>query len=332
MQRPTAVWPVLVALLAAVPAAAAESDKIRGITLSTHRSGQEWASDEIGPTLDDLRALGANWVAIHPYARIGEDGSVRFAAFDPGQPPPQLTRPIAEAHARGLKILVTPHLAYWGSPFSWRGEIEFDSEEEWQRFFDQYRRWLVAVAEACSGADALSLGNELDRTIAREREWREIIAAVRERTRAPLTYGANWSDYRNVPFWDAVDAIGIQAYFPLSETDDPSEDDLRRAWSERMAELRSFAVAHDKYLVFTELGYNRSWDAARRPWDYRVDGPEAGELQRRLTRVALEAIDREQRVVGVFLWKWFPRPRSMGRDFQLADPQMQQVIRTAWRR
>jgi hypothetical protein len=53
-------------------------------------------------------------------------------------------------------------------------------------------------------------------------------------------------------------------------------------------------------------------------------------VQERCMRIALEAIEAEPRVVGSFLWKWFPRPFSVGRNFQLATPGMSAAIREAW--
>jgi homoserine trans-succinylase len=32
-----------------------------------------------------------------------------------------------------------------------------------------------------------------------------------------LTYAANWDDFDKVPFWNELDYIGIDAYFPLSD-------------------------------------------------------------------------------------------------------------------
>jgi hypothetical protein len=282
-------------------------------------------------TLDDIRAVGAGWVAIHPYAGIDEDGSVRFRELDPENPPAYLTRPIQEAHARGMKIAIMPHLAYWGSSFRWRGAIEFRTDAEWERFFDGYERWIVTVARACRGADGFVVGNELDRTVSREKEWRRIIASVRAVTPAALSYAANWSDYRCVPFWDALDAIGIQAYFPLAKGSRPSVAAVEAAWRGRMKELHAFAVAHNRTIVFTELGYNRSFDAAQAPWEYRSDGPEAEPFQAALLETALRCIDAEPAVAGVFLWKWFPNPRPVGRNFQLATPRLKKAIAEAWR-
>ena len=47
-------------------------------------------------------------------------------------------------------------------------------------------------------------------------------------------------------------------------------------------------------------------------------------------RVALAAIESEPAVLGVFLWKWFLPPRTVGRNFQLATPEIKRVIRERW--
>ncbi len=325
---------LLLALLATLPPAVAPAaaEKIRGVVISTHTSGHEWGSDAIATTIEDIRAVGAGWVSTHPYAGIRADGTVRFRDFDPENPPAHIVRPIREAHRLGLKILIKPHLAYWGSPFRWRGEIEFETPEQWERFFDDYERWIVKLARACREADGFVIGTELDRTLGHERRWRRIVARVRKATPVPLTYAANWSDYRTVPFWDALDTIGIQAYFPISDGDAPDTAALERGWRRRMAELAEYSRSERRPVLFTELGYNRSLDAARRPWEARVDGPEAEALQEACLRVALRAIEAEPAVAGVFLWKWFPNPHPVGRNFQLATPQLKQTIAEVWKR
>lgn len=334
---------LLAATLLLVQPAPAAAEAVRGITVSTHRGGQEWGSDAIGPTFAEIAELGAGWVAIHPYARIDEDGSVRFRPIDPAAPPEHVVRPIREAHRLGLKILIKPHLAYWGSPFSWRGEIRFEEEAAWRRFWTGYREWIVALAAVSREADAFAVGTELDQTLDHQEEWRRLIAEVRRVTPAPLTYAANWSHYREVGFWDALDTIGIQAYFPLIEvTGEPAErpataataptaDELAAGWRRTMAELAAYSVAQDRHIVFTELGYNRSFAAPHQPWAYRTDGPEAEGVQAACLAAALAAIEGEPRVVGSFLWKWFPQPRQVGRNFQLATPAIRAVIRDAWR-
>jgi len=328
---------VLVCLLSGVvsadggaPTAPAFPTSIRGVTISTHRSGQEWGSDQMLPTMEQLRDLGVEWIAIHPYAGIRPDGTVRvFRSVDPAAPAAELTRPIREAHALGLKILIKPHLAYWGS-FTWRGEIGFDDDEAWERFWSGYRAWIVAVATITRDADGFVVGTELAKTLDQKERWLEIIEAVREVTPAPLTYAANWDRYESVSFWEALDAIGIQAYFPLVDDEEPANPQtVRDGWAGWAEKLKAYSRAQGRPVLLTELGYNHSANTAREPWSSATD--DGGEsLQALCTRIALETVERESAILGSFLWKWFPEPRPAGRNFRLATPEMRGVIRDAW--
>ena len=312
-------------------AESADAQPVRGVTISTHTSGRDWGTDDIVPTLREIRDTGANWVAIHPYAWIRANGEVEARDLSLDDPPAHVVRPIREAHALGLKILIKPHLGYWGSPFSWRGEIEFDRDEEWARFWRDYRRWIVTLAKMCADADGFVVGTELDRTLSHEDRWRELIAEVRSVSGAPLTYAANWTHYRVVPFWDALDVIGIQAYFPLTEQSEPSADVLAQAWRDRMTDLRGYAQDQGRDIVFTELGYNRSFLAPSRPWESQTDGPEAMPLQLECMRTALAAVEAEPAVIGSFLWKWFTWPNRRGGNFRVDTPEMRRLLGEQWK-
>ena len=305
-------------------------EPVRGVIISTHTDGSDWGSPAMRSTMEEIRTVGAGWVSTHPYGWIRANGAIRFHEFDPEHPPAHIAHPIAEAHALGLKILIKPHLGYWGSAFSHRGEIRFHSEESWNRFFRDYERWITLMAEACRHADAFVVGTELDGTIQHVDRWRRIIAEVRKRTGAPLTYAANWTDYRKVEFWDDLDVIGIQAYFPLTHRPDPDSLAIAEGWRGVMAELREFASRENRRIAFTELGYNRSYSAPVEPWAYRVDGEDAVRVQVLCMRIALDAVEREPAVVGAFLWKWFPNPYPVGRNLQLATPEMRRAILEIW--
>jgi len=316
---------------------------IHGITVSTPRGSSMWASDEMVATLDELAGLGANWVAIHPYARIDADGTVRWRRRTPAddrpagtrpEAPEWLRRPIREAHRRGLKILIKPHLAYWRT-WEWRGDIAFDSAAAWDRFFTSYEAWIVELATFSQDADAFVVATELEATVHHEATWRRIIARVRQRHPGPLTWAANWDGYRKIAFWDALDWVGIQAYFPLVEeagraSGEPSDAEVVAGWRRIMEEVREFAARTDRPVVFTELGYNASPVAAHQPWDYSVRAePESEDLQARCMRAALRAVGAEPSVLGAFLWKWFPGDHTP-RDFVLSSPGMRRLISEHW--
>ncbi len=301
--------------------------EVRGVTVSCQTWGWEWGTDDMARTLDTLVGLGVNWIAFHPYAGIAADGTV---SWDTKEPRPEwITRPIEMAHARGMKVMVVPHLAHWGSGFSWRGDIRFSDEASVARFFSTYDAWIVQVAAASAGADAFVVGSELDQTVKHEAEWRRTITAVRSAFPGLLTYGANWDRFEQVPFWDALDAIGVQAYFPVGSAGETSVDALRAGWSGPMEQVRAVAARTGKPVVFTELGYDDGLAASSRPWENGRDGAEGEAVQRACLRAALAEIAEDPVVRGAFLWKWFPGDAPSS-DFGLARDDLRAVVREAW--
>jgi len=311
---------------------------VRGMTISCQGWGAEWGTPGFDAELEDLRAMGGNWVAIHPYASIQADGTVRDRGdLDAEAPPDWLARPLSAARERGLALLVKPHLAYWRSPFAWRGDITFAEPEARARFWRTYSAWIVALARSTRGADAFCVGTELDRMLADEAEWRALVARVRAVTDARLTYAANWDRYGEVRFWDALDAIGVQAYFPLVEGvvegEETGEAALRAGWSRVLSPLRELSERTGKPVVFTELGYSDSPAAALRPWeDPPRGGPRAPELQARCLATALRVLAEEREWLrGAFLWKWFVgESRHRAEGFYLDRPVLRDVLRTGW--
>ena len=308
---------------------------VRGITISCQSYGPEWGTPGFEDELVELQELGANWVAIHPYAGISADGTVAHRGGREGVPE-WLRKPVRVARERGMRIFVKPHIAYWGSPFSWRGEIEFQDPEKRRRFFTTYSEWILSLSSALTEADAFSVGTELDKLIEHEAQWRELIAKVRGTTRAKLTYAANWPDYQRVGFWDALDAVGVQAYFPLVAEGELPRGDARiyEGWSRVLDPLRELSEQTGKPVIFTELGYNISLEAASRPWEYASargeDRKAALALQESCFRVALGVLERERAWLrGAFLWKWFvgEAPRA---NFLLDTPEVRRVIAGAW--
>jgi hypothetical protein len=281
-------------------------------------------------TMVHLRSLGADSISIHPYASIRDDGRLVVHGQDPADPPEWITRPIEEAHRLGLTIMIKPHLAYWGSGFSWRGEIAFDDPAQLDRFFTDYTAWIADLAQIAADADVFVVGTELDRLTQYEQRWRDVIAAVRSRYPGPITYAANWDAYERTPFWDALDYVGVQAYFPvLREGTEPTDEALVAGWAGITRKLARFSARTGRPILLTELGYNRSARAPYEPWRYVQGGDGAEDIQERTLAVALRAVQAEPSIAGAFLWKWFPAEIQSG-DFLLSEPRLQEVIHREW--
>ncbi|MEM7624340.1 MAG: hypothetical protein AAF333_01795 [Planctomycetota bacterium] len=304
----------------------------RGVVVSCYRWGPgEWDGPDMPPLLDELKILGVTAMQIHPYAGIARDGTVNYRR---GPVTPATLLPNQWAGQRGMTTFLKPHLAYWGSGFPWRGEITFGDETQWQRFFRGYTDFIVHQAELAeqAGVDKFAVGTELRKTLHREADWRDVIAAVRGVYTGDLTYAANWDEVQDVPFWDALDLLGVQCYFPLSDKRSPTEAELIAGWAQVMDQLRGFSAAHGKPVLLAELGYAESEAAAIEPWsDTRVGDRDAGAaLKLRCMKVALDQIEAQPWITGVYLWKWFPGDRDHRDEFVLQYDAMRDVIRGAW--
>ena len=318
---------------------------IQGMTISCQTWGWEWGTDGFGEELDALQAMGVNWIAIHPYGGLREDGSISYRAFDSQESseidaaPTWLTRPIREAKARGMGIMIKPHIAYWGSPFSWRGEITFGDAEADARFWASYRKWILDLASVCADADAFIVGTELELQLHRDAEWRKLIRDVRAVTDANLSYCSNWDSFERVSFWDDLDAIGVQAYFPVQPSNVepggiPAARDIRAAWEPWLARLKKTSEATGKNVFFGELGYDRVESAAARPWEgvsrTRPSSKKGELLQERCLNVAFEVMETNKDWLrGAFLWKWFVGSARYA-NFELAREETREIIKKGW--
>jgi hypothetical protein len=304
----------------------------KGMTVSCQTWGIEWQMPEMESTLDELKSLGVNSIAIHPYAQIREDGQV-ISGRRAGTSTTHITTPLRWAHERGLAAMLIPHIAYWGTKFSWRGEINFATTQEWDRFFADYETWIVQMATLAESehAEIFCVGLEFTYPQKYEARWRKIIAAVRAVYHGKVTYGANWNEYADVKFWDALDYVGVLAYFPLTKTTDPGAAEILAAWEKRCAELEQFSKQTGKQFLFVEIGYNESARAAAEPWAFKTGGEHASEIQQRCVDAALDLPLRHPFLAGMFWWKWFPEiPHHEQENYCLQTPAIKALIAKHW--
>jgi len=135
-----------------------------------------------------------------------------------------------------------------------------------------------------------------------------------------------------VPFWDAVDLIGVHAYFPLTESSAPDRQQLWQAWDQPLNQLRRLSERYgNKPVLFAEIGYPRSATAASAPWvAHNDDRLQVRTLRRTLVEVALQRIEPEPFVEGMFWWKWIPWDDRWDRDFSMKDGETRQALERHW--
>lgn len=128
-------------------------------------------------------------------------------------------------------------------------------------------------------------GNPPTRALNRRRAvyeafWRRLVAEVRERYRGPVTYAANFDAVEEVGFWDALDAVGVNAYYSLSRwglQGAALDRELVASWRDvarRLQEVarRAGSPGPPRPVLFFELGWTGKAGSTVRPYSYhRVD-------------------------------------------------------------
>ncbi len=272
----------------------------RGISFS-HEVGGGWGygSDRATEELAKIRALGANSVAIVPYAytRAPEDVAFNFSSDVSDA---RVTRAIEQAKREGLHVMLKPQL--WSRGFT--GNIVFEDKATFERWFAHYRRWLSHYARLAElhGVDLLVIGTELGGVTPHEAAWRALIRDLRRVYHGRLTYAAHWDrEFEAVAFWDALDYIGVNFYFPLADAGETPHRDSRQvqAVAERLGEL---AARYRKPVLLTEVGYPAAATSATKPCveSGRLDNS----LQQRCYEVVFETFYDQPWLAGLYWWKW----------------------------
>lgn len=270
-----------------------------------------------------VAAQGVNWISQTPFGwQRGHDNPEIGHQIENqngwwGERDEGLIKTTQFAKAKGIKTILKPHIWLRDEGGKWRGEIAMKTEEDWQKWFKDYETFILHYAQLAEEhqMEMLCIGTELHQTcVQREDDWRKLITKIRAVYSGPLTYAANFSgEYQEVSFWDELDYIGVQGYFPLTDRTDPSIEDLRNGWKQPLAELQAFSNQYQKPILFTEIGYKSTKDAGISPWtwpqqldrDKRAD-IYSEDMQAKLYEAMMQEVMSAPFIAGIHIWKWYP--------------------------
>lgn len=317
-----------------------EIGAVRGVTIgpieSSQQPGRGYGSAATEETLDEMVRLGATWVSVTPFGRIWD---LKSTTIDPVFEAPYrqnaegITKLVEMAHARGLRVLLIPHL--WVETGGWRAHIDPGTEEGWTTYIANYTDFVLRWAKVAEAAhvDAVSIGVEcLSWSTQRGADWSRLIRRVRDNFSGLLTYSANWDEAEHVIFWDQLDFIGINAFYPLAHDNNPDLESyvkqtiavenfyslghelkpasaIYRMNAQQIAHwLRSWVSVLDMPLVFVEIGYTSRAHSAIEPWkwpDHMVDVKIDEAEQARGLQALFDAFLPHPWFSGFFLWRYY---------------------------
>lgn len=289
----------------------APKNKINGISFVAPRN--EINSDELKP----LQSINTGWIAVTPYAFVRpEVGEVTFnhSRQHWGESFHGVAKTVEMAHEMNIKVMVKPHV--WVRGQGWAGDFQLDDEEKWKLWEDSYSKYILAYAKIADSVNAelFCIGTEFRKAVVQRPDyWKMLIKEVKGVFKGQITYAANWDNFENVTFWNDLDYIGVDAYFPISEEKTPTKIQLAKRWEDNKKQLKNISTEYNKPLLFTEFGFQSVDFTADGHWKYSQDTLSVNlQAQANAFDATFDTFWNEDWFAGGFVWKWHSNHGSIG--------------------
>jgi hypothetical protein len=252
--------------------------------------------------------LGCNATAVIPYAGMADVHAPAWLDFSEGagaENDESIVHCIWSAKQAGMQVMIKPQVWPWND---WTGEVAMQNEGDWQLFFERYFRWIrhYAMMAELYDADILCIGVEFSKaTLARPDDWRKMITRLRTVYNGKMTYAANWGDeFEQLSFWDALDFVGVNCYYPISKKDKPKQKELNDGFAEVVDKVERVAEKAQKPVLFTEIGFR----SCTTPWanpHAEADGRAIDDAaQAACYQAMIAGLAGKSWCQGIYLWKW----------------------------
>lgn len=279
----------------------------------------EYRSEKSRQALDELFGTGANYISLLVTWYQLDRFSTRIYRAENTPSDEDLAYVIDYAHAHGVKVLLKPQVNFSADDAHWRGEIKFETEQEWQAWFDSYRSFIMHYARFAQahGVEQFSVGTELVGTTTRTGDWRAVIRGVRQEYTGLVTYSANHSGEEvQVRFWDDLDFIGVNVFYHLTNYRTPTMPQIMEGWRLPVRQLTNLHTYFpNQPIIFTEVGYPSMDLASVWPWNWQrnggIDTVEQAMLYEGLFQTWWYHPERDW-FRGMFIWNWLPDPDQGG--------------------
>lgn len=252
---------------------------------------------------------GANWIRLHNWCF---QDSIRetdvYCKPDEVLSDEGYIHLVEVAHSLGMRVMGEFGINCCHDPEGyWTGDIgKAYNEEQWSAWFESYSIAMLHYAELAekTGTDYFVLAAELESTTHREKEWRELIARVRQvyHGKISMTF-SNEDSLQEVQFWDALDAIGVHPYYlDLPGVTDPTVQQLRTAFLPYANRLEVLSEKWNKPILIDEIGF---WSIHTMTQNYNnKDLPNPIDLQEQndLYQALFDTFYEKEWVSGIFCY------------------------------
>ena len=125
--------------------------------------------------------------------------------------------------------------------------------------------------------------------------------------------------------------MGIDAYFPLTEKNDPTKEELISAWEGQADIIENWLKLKgiSRPVIFTEIGYDTIDGTNTKPWRLISTRPEHIEDQQEQADcldAMVTVLSKRSWFRGFYWWNYFPRPEVGPLGFTLRGKKGEEVL------
>jgi hypothetical protein len=266
--------------------------------------------------LEEIRDLGVDSIQIVVPRAMKTIHSTTISPDDATLTPSRhsLEQAVAEARRLDLRVFLFPIVFVRNlEEGEWRGVL---APDDWDVWWENYRAFILEEARWAEEhqVEFFSVGSELLSTEAMEDRWRQLLSDVRGIYGGLLTYSANWDQLEVIGFTDALDFLGMNAYFEVGDGA-PTLPGLLHRWQEPVATVAAWQARHRKPVVITEIGYPSRRGGTVNPWDYLDPGPADVEEQDLGYQAFILAWRDQPWLAGTYFYMWWDDSQEGGRGY-----------------
>ncbi|MCA9765605.1 MAG: 1,4-beta-xylanase [Carnobacterium sp.] len=272
---------------------------INGVTFGYLSQRGEWAKEE---AFESLRLLKNRCAATHIIlAVVVEQASIHATKIDWQNKnvlgDQEVKDMIAYAHKIGLKVILKPMVNI--ADGTWRAHINFfeydvPCEPKWSDWFISYTEFITHYAKIAQDTKCslFVIGCELVNSNRREKEWRQVIKAVRNSYKGLITYNCDKYQEDRLTWWDALDVISSSGYYPIDK------------WGQELERIEKIVMKEQKPFFFCEVGCASRTGSKWLPNNWELQGHVDHLSQKEWYTEMFEQADKHEWIRGVGLWDW----------------------------
>jgi len=172
-----------------------------------------------------------------------------------------------------------------------------------------------------------------------------LVGQVRKYYSGTVTYSANWGtklqsvlppcndkslssswggEIDNINWINALDIIGLDAYYYLTNEQNPSMQDLMNAWDPIVSHIRNISEYWNKSVIFTEIGYRSIEGASIHPGWWNNSAVSNITQQAACYQAVFESFINQSWWEGIHWWSWSTNPLAGGQGDTDFTPQNKQ--------